>query len=79
MIQNQPEVPEWVDDKPLSDINSEGQADVLFRRVRENSVWRCKQFYRPEIVKDYNSFMGGVDLCDQIGSLSYLDGGLGGW
>ena len=65
-IHTQPEVPEWVEDPVTDDDSGERPPDVVLRRVRENGVWRSKRFYQPEIVKDYNSFMGGVDLCDQM-------------
>ena len=34
-----------------------------------NGRWVTKKIYRPDIVKDYNTYMGGVDLCDQMTSL----------
>ena len=34
--------------------------------MRVGEQWRSQKIYRPPIVADYNKYMGGVDLCDQM-------------
>ena len=67
-----PKVPDWVgrEDAPKPDPdaepNPEPNPDVVSRRVKVRGQWKTLKIYRPKIVEDYNKFMGGVDLCDQM-------------
>ena len=69
-----PDVPVWVGLDSSEDSGSEGERaqsqEVVQRREKVNGRWVTKKIYRPEIVKDYNTYMGGVDLCDQMTSLN---------
>lgn len=63
-----PVVPAWVenDDSGTDADDERDTADVVCRRVKVRGNWVSKKIYRPQIVKSYNEFMGGVDLCDQM-------------
>lgn len=65
-----PEVPNWVDtgEAPDSDpdVPEEEDPAIVRRSVRVRGQWRSQKIYRPPIVADYNHYMGGVDLCDQM-------------
>lgn len=65
-----PEVPNWVDTgtAPDSDPDAPEEEDptIVRRRVRVRGQWQSQKIYRPPIVADYNRYMGGVDLCDQM-------------
>ena len=69
-----PDVPVWVGLDSSEDSGSDGERaqsqEVVQRREKVNGRWVTKKIYRPEIVKDYNTYMGGVDLCDQMTSLN---------
>lgn len=61
-----PEVPNWVDaglnapdSKPENDRPN---PDVVKRRIKVQGQWQTQRIYRPQIVSDYNNFMGGVDF-----------------
>jgi hypothetical protein len=59
-----PEVPAWVEDEEADDERDSD--DLVRRRVKVRGQWVSKKIYRPQIVKSYNEFMGGVDICDQM-------------
>jgi len=65
-----PQVPNWVDTgtAPDSDPHAGHEEDptIVRRRVRVRGQWQNQKIYRPLIVADYNRYMGGVDLCDQM-------------
>lgn len=67
-IHSSPVIPAWVaDDDSGSDTDAvRNDSDVVSRRVKERGRWVTKNIYRPEIVKCYNQYMGGVDLSDQM-------------
>ena len=67
-----PVVPAWVrldDPGPESD-DEQDQSDLVSRREKVRGSWVTKKIYRPPIVKSYNDYMGGVDLCDQMTALN---------
>ncbi|PFX33168.1 hypothetical protein AWC38_SpisGene1986 [Stylophora pistillata] len=52
---------------PDSDPDAPEEEDpTIIRRVRVRGQWRGQKIYRPPIVADYNRYMSGVDLCDQM-------------
>ena len=58
----------WQDKKPvhlIATIPICNQVNKVTRKVKENGKWENKEFDCPEIVRVYNSSMGGVDLGDQ--------------
>ena len=59
-----PEVPKWVDTRTAPE--AEEDPSVVRRRVRVRGQWQSQKIYRPPIVADYNMYMGGVDLCNQM-------------
>ena len=69
-----PEVPYQVDaglNAPYSDPeNDRPNPDVVKRRVKFWEQWETQKIYRPQIVSDYNNFMGEVDLCDQMTNMN---------
>ena len=69
-----PDVPVWVGLDSSEDSGREGESaqsgEVVQRREKVNDRWVTKKIYQPEIVKGYNTYMGGVDLCDQMTSLN---------
>ena len=65
-------VPAWVrldDPGPESD-DEQDQSDLVSRREKVRGSWVTKKIYRPPIVKSYNDYMGGIDLCDQMTALN---------
>ena len=45
--------------------DEEGDDVTVTRRVKERGQWRQLTISCPHLIKDYNKFMGGVDLHDQ--------------
>lgn len=39
---------------------------MVIRTVKVRGQWQTLKIYQPKLVQDYNKFMGGVDLCDQM-------------
>lgn len=64
----------WLDNKPVTLISSicsgVNEITVVRRRKGEASQMQVKC---PEMIQDYNSYMGGVDLMDQKNSVYALD------
>ncbi|CAM1326248.1 Uncharacterised protein at_DN0157 [Pycnogonum litorale] len=67
---------QWKDNKVVSfgsTIHAGGDQETTLRTVKENGVYSRKRISIPRVTKDYNQFMGGVDLSDQlIGSYNLL-------
>ena len=56
------------DNKDGSD--EEGDDATVTRRVNERGQWRQLTISCPHLIKDYNKFMGVVDLHDQMTSVN---------
>ena len=52
------------------DDDEEGDDATVTRRVKEREQWRQLTISCPHLIKDYNKFMGGVDLHDQMTSVT---------
>ena len=50
--------------------DEEGDDATVTRRVKERAQWRQVTISCPHLIKDYNKFMGGVDLHDQMTSVN---------
>ena len=48
------------------DEDNSGDDRIVNRRVRQGGQWRQVRIRCPLLVKDYNKFMGGIDLHDQM-------------
>ena len=65
-----PAMPDWVNEESASESNSkdnEERKEATVRwTVKVNGQWKSKEIYISAPIKDYNSFMGRVDLCHQM-------------
>ena len=50
--------------------DEEGDDATVTRRVKERGQWRQLTISCPHLIKDYNKFMGAVDLHDQMTSVN---------
>ena len=60
---------QWNDNKPvtlLSTFHDANTADVAERRSKEGGKFRKLEIKQPQVVKDYNKYMNGVDKSDQL-------------
>ena len=60
---------QWKDNKTVSFLSTIHQArktQTVVRRSKENGQFRKLEVNQPELVKDYNKNMNGVDLSDQL-------------
>jgi hypothetical protein len=60
----------WKDKKEvklISSVHSASDVSVCNRQIREHGKsWEKVQIPQPQAIKDYNTYMGGVDLSDQL-------------
>ena len=60
---------QWNDNKSvtlLSTFHDANTADVAERRSKEGGKFRKLEIKQPQVVKDYNKYMNGVDKSDQL-------------
>ena len=63
---------QWVDNKVVSFASTmhsnlpKKSSGICQRRTKVNGVFRRIIVRQPELVQDYNSYMGGVDKSDQL-------------
>ena len=60
---------QWIDNKTISIITTIHKANkytYIKRRTKVNGVFREIQVRQPNVVKDYNKYMKGVDKSDQL-------------
>ena len=50
----------------MTTIHNANKSDLVDRKIRVGDKWEKQQVARPEVFRDYNKNMGGVDLSDQL-------------
>lgn len=64
----------WVDKKLINFISTYAAVNPVGKAMRWNSAEKKKTpILRPDVVAEYNSFMGGVDLADMLIELYRID------